>query len=473
MLTDQCADQLLGEIVLQVAGSQYYEAEVRPGEKVFLEREPENSHDRQAIRVDNGRGEPIGHLPRRASRWLASLIDTGKIRLEGCVARSAAEDREENHVPLRLSVSLTGVGQEILAQWAPRSKEDALHELIRRMFLDAQNYPGGRLVLELSQALHPLTHQGLLPETELLLALLPSVAREVEAAQAISVAAELHAKLGGLALGDPIQILDLSFFPLSWPIETPSPYVLLGPALDRRDVAIEEVNREGSVPHLLVTNRGPIPVLIVEGEILIGGKQNRVVNLTVLVPAEGKLVLPVSCVEQGRWGSRGNKTWSRAAAPPSVRGSKLNSVFANRQRHGSAESDQCDVWNQVTACLASMEVRSPTESLTDGLAAASERLKACREQVLLPSHAAGVLVLRGRRLVGMDLFDSCETLKELWPRLSEAYFMDATHAAVTPSRVSRRFATWLLGKLGSHARPRPATLGLNQANPAGVAWGGA
>jgi hypothetical protein len=44
-----------------------------------------------------------------------------------------------------------------------------------------------------------------------------------------------------------------------------------------------------------------VAVLIVDGEELVGAKQNRVVNLTILVPAQQTVVIPVTCVEQGRW----------------------------------------------------------------------------------------------------------------------------------------------------------------------------
>ncbi len=60
----------------------------------------------------------------------------------------------------------------------------------------------------------------------------------------------------------------------------------------------------GSVPDLRVINRAEKMVLILDGEELVGAKQNRIVNTTILVAAQSTLVIPVSCVEQGRWSYR-------------------------------------------------------------------------------------------------------------------------------------------------------------------------
>ena len=66
-------------------------------------------------------------------------------------------------------------------------------------------------------------------------------------------------------------------------------------------VVIEEVSKAGEVPALTVTNTAHRPVLLLDGEELVGAKQNRVLNTTVLVASGARLDIPVSCVEQGRW----------------------------------------------------------------------------------------------------------------------------------------------------------------------------
>jgi ARG and Rhodanese-Phosphatase-superfamily-associated Protein domain len=77
---------------------------------------------------------------------------------------------------------------------------------------------------------------------------------------------------------------------------------------DARDAAVvTEVDQDGVVSALSVTNRAGRPLLLLDGDELVGAKQNRVLNTTVLVAARSQLTIPVSCVEQGRWQRRGER----------------------------------------------------------------------------------------------------------------------------------------------------------------------
>jgi hypothetical protein len=77
-------------------------------------------------------------------------------------------------------------------------------------------------------------------------------------------------------------------------------YLVLDDSLAGGWTVVTEVSEQGRVPELKVVNRGPKPTLIIDGEELLGAKQNRIVNLTILVAAKSELTIPVSCVEAGR-----------------------------------------------------------------------------------------------------------------------------------------------------------------------------
>jgi hypothetical protein len=121
-----------------------------------------------------------------------------------------------------------------------------------------------------------------------------------------------------LRVGDPIRHEALFVFPLFSDSNGNVEYRLSDEALADQSLLVEEIDESGSVPDLLVENKGDVRVLFLEGEELVGAKQNRILNTSVLVAAHTKIKIPVSCVEQGRWrhtsqffGSSGSHTPSK------------------------------------------------------------------------------------------------------------------------------------------------------------------
>ena len=104
---------------------------------------------------------------------------------------------------------------------------------------------------------------------------------------------------GGLRCGEPQRSGPLTLVPLFHSGAAAS-YRLFAEALAAGRVTVEEVGA-GSVPELALVNRGGEAVLVIEGEVLSGLRQTRIVNASVLVPPRTRLNLPVSCVELGRW----------------------------------------------------------------------------------------------------------------------------------------------------------------------------
>ena len=91
---------------------------------------------------------------------------------------------------------------------------------------------------------------------------------------------------------------NLTVFPILSPYSTTVDYMMLDEALDEELIEVVEVDEEGSVPELRVTNRSPKMLLILDGEELVGAKQNRIINTTILVQAKSTTVIPVSCKAQ-------------------------------------------------------------------------------------------------------------------------------------------------------------------------------
>ena len=143
-------------------------------------------------------------------------------------------------------------------------------------------------------------------------------------------------------------------------------YLLLAQGLRDNLVTVREVSAGGSVPDLAVENRADRPVLIVDGEELVGAKQNRVANLTLLVPAGKTTIIPVSCVEQGRW-SYDSPDFQVTDRMHFARGrAEMNaSVQASMRTTGTRRSDQGQVWSSIDDKAVAMDAPSATGAMSE------------------------------------------------------------------------------------------------------------
>ena len=94
---------------------------------------------------------------------------------------------------------------------------------------------------------------------------------------------------------------NLTIFAIEGAMDGELDYLTLADAMRLEVARVSEISDGGSVPELLFENSADLPVLIFDGEELVGAKQNRTVNLTILAPAGKTIKIPVSCVEAGRW----------------------------------------------------------------------------------------------------------------------------------------------------------------------------
>src|SRR5205085_1730983 len=154
----------------------------------------------------------------------------------------------------------------------------------------------------------------------------------------------------------------LEVFALYWEPPAGGPdYRTLDEAVAEGAFEVTEVSAAGSVPTLNVVNKGARPVFLMAGEHLAGGKQNRVLNASILVAGQAELPIPVSCVERGRWGYRG-AGFSGSGSSSHSRLRRLMHGQATRgyRDSGQASSDQGAVWREVERKLA--ETHSSTET---------------------------------------------------------------------------------------------------------------
>jgi hypothetical protein len=240
--------------------------------------------------------------------------------------------------------------------------------------------------------------------------------------------------LRSVEVGAPQSFRNLTLLPLVAGVQHEPGYVTLDEALTDGAVEITELGKGGTVPELSLRNNGARPVLLLDGEELIGAKQNRVLNLTILVAAHSKVVIPVSCVEAGRWSRVSNRF---AAAPRAQfaegRAAKMRQVTESLQSVGARRSNQGEVWRAIE----DKAVRLGAHSATNAMSAMFDQLESSVDDFVRAfppqPHQAGAIFTISGRIVGLELFDAPATWRKLAAKLIRSYAVDAIDRAGEPA----------------------------------------
>lgn len=228
-----------------------------------------------------------------------------------------------------------------------------------------------------------------------------------------------------LAPREPMTHANLTLVPLAGGEGHGPDYLLAAEALEAGLLTITETSESGTVPELRATSTADRPILLLDGEELVGAKQNRILNTAVLLPPRSKTTIPVSCVEQGRWRHVSPEFEAGTVSPSGMRASKSRQVHSSLRECRRPESDQGAVWEEVEAQLGDLRTASPTRSMHDAVHHRRQDLEEFREALPYPGGARGVFVAVNDRFAVLDLFDRPGTLGKVWPRLVTGYAMDA------------------------------------------------
>lgn len=237
---------------------------------------------------------------------------------------------------------------------------------------------------------------------------------------------EIKAFLDVLKLGRRQSHKDLALFPLMAPDKGLPDYLTLEEALAQGGVRITEVSEGGSVPELRLVNDSPKAVLVVDGEELVGAKQNRIVNATFLVPGKTEVVIPVSCVEQGRWSYRTRSFGSQGRLMhATLRRNHQRAVAERLATEQSYRSDQGMIWSELSAKAARMSVQAPTGAMADLFEGYRDLLEDFTNAFRLVECQVGAAFALKGGIVGMECFFHQATFEKFFRKLVQSYAMDA------------------------------------------------
>jgi hypothetical protein len=250
----------------------------------------------------------------------------------------------------------------------------------------------------------------------------------------------------------------------------------------RRPAPAVQVQR-AEVNRLVLINNSKRPLLLLAGEIVTGGKQDRVIGKDRIVPPESDPVdLSVFCVEPGRWvassehfGTSG-ATYGGAVGGPMIHGAAVpGTMMAQPSVRAKAmgDKDQAEVWAEVrkqqnamvtveaaaaappastqeiqsTSSYARVMENKDVKEKVDEIAAPIQQNYESLIKQLRDRKAVGVVVAVNGRIIWADLFASTELLERYWPKLVRSYASEAVVTRAKGGEVSPAQAEAFLGDM--------------------------
>jgi hypothetical protein len=240
-------------------------------------------------------------------------------------------------------------------------------------------------------------------------------------------------------------------------------YFSVDEAIDRRLLEITEVSDSGEVPNLQVKNKGERPILILAGEELVGAKQNRLVNTSLLLAGLTAMVMPVSCVEQGRWRSRSKEFGSDKRLSSSQLRARVDRDVQSAIREGRGfTADQAGVWEEISSKMSRMAVASPTMAMNAMYNSYDDQLGRYTESFRPDSRQQGLIMAINGRIAGLELFDAPGSLAKYFDKVLKSYALDAIdlkEEGYASIDTEAQAGNWLAELLEVPIRTRPS-LGL-------------
>lgn len=231
-----------------------------------------------------------------------------------------------------------------------------------------------------------------------------------------------------LKIGEAQSFGRLTIKPIITGTDYSLPFLTLEEALEKDVLEIIEKSDAAEVSELRVINHGKESVIIIEGEELIGAKQNRIVNATTIIPGKTEIILPVTCVERGRW----NHISPKFSSAPHGTGGVLRSVChqsvsESLKESESYRSDQSAVWKEVSEKSRRMGFRSETEAASELTSEVMRSVVSMNfdEKFSHKPGQIGFIAYIDGGLAVCDIFGSADLCSKKLQKFARGYYTDA------------------------------------------------
>lgn len=232
----------------------------------------------------------------------------------------------------------------------------------------------------------------------------------------------------GIRLGDAVQFKNLSIVPIFSNNTSTLNYISLKEGLEKALVEVTEVSEGGSVPTLKVTNNSTLPLFILDGEELVGAKQNRIVNTSMLLAGKSSFEVPVSCTESGRWKYNSEKFRDSGVVMSSkARYAKSERVYNSLKRKAGYNAQQSEVWNDIEKMHSKYATSSGTRAMKDAFIQKDNDIKKYLAAFPLLENQNGMFVFENGKLVGGEFISNSKVYPDLHEKLIKSFSIEAMH----------------------------------------------
>lgn len=231
-----------------------------------------------------------------------------------------------------------------------------------------------------------------------------------------------------IELAEPVFLRNLLVYPIRGS-DTDGTYIsdinetLLQEAGGFRELDPPDINR------IAFNNQGEIPVLMLDGEEIIGSLQNRIAADSMLIPARSTSNIPVICAEENRWDDIGSFQTGYCSYPGirailSRRGNKKNGI-------------QKKIWKEIERKLTATKTLSTTSSMHDIYNNLEDEVTRYIEGFESLNHdTIGFIGVAGGKILGCDIFHTPATYRKFEQRLVRSYALDAIeHRKSSPNSI--------------------------------------
>jgi len=268
-------------------------------------------------------------------------------------------------------------------------------------------------------------------------------------------------------LGAPITHNNLTVFPvLADESEARADLITLDEGLRAGTVTITELGGDGrarsidrrhmgdgaEVNRLALTNNSGKALVLIAGEMILGGRQDRIVGHDCIIESSNAPVpLDVFCVEHGRWsggaafgeragGFIGNaRTGNSGSASGAIDVMAAPMALPSIREKAQAKKDQEEVWTAVADAVTVNGASTSTGTLRSvyqvkRVTAKLDRYERAFKEKLSAGAVVGVVAAIGGKIVSADVFASHSLFQAYWPKMLKSYALEAVNAAPGAAR---------------------------------------